>query len=294
MAAAPHETTREILAHFMRRATANIAIQPLPRPMRSGHFCRLRHETSGVAQHPQGAPARPRRRSWQTSGDAAFRFDLDERMCRDGWVTNNPRPYDVQAQFQPSLEWLEQLAAQCTPQLLERLARYAGHQIAQTAKFGYAVDSYAAREFVQDAVHDTVTGVVHWDPHARTLEHHLVKVLRVRCKRMRMRAEAAPRMSLDASPSEPSMAAMMPVVATPDTSNERGEAALSRLRAHALGDDQVMRMLDAIAAGAQTRDDIVHLTRMSFHEYHNARRRLARLVERLGDPQPDEQCRRGA
>ncbi len=187
-------------------------------------------------------------------------------------VEPSSQPQPVQAQFEPSSEWLDQLASQCTPQLLQRLARYATYQLAQIAKFGHVADAYAARELVQDALYDTTVGALRWDPAERTLEQHLINVLRLRGKRARMHAERYPRLALESSDESDA----------PNTGTSKHvNAAMAQLRARAQDDDLVVRMLDAINQGAETRDDIVHLTGFSKSEYHNSRRRLNRLVNEL-------------
>ena len=57
---------------------------------------------------------------------------------------------------------------------------------------------------------------------------------------------------------------------------------LATLRAVASAEDaHVLGMLNAFEAGATTKADVMHVTAMSAREYHAARSRLARLVEKL-------------
>lgn len=161
------------------------------------------------------------------------------------------------------------------------------YQIAQISRFGYAADTYAARELVQDALHDTIAGVLHWDPAQKTLEEHLVGVLRLRAKRVRMHAERFPRWSLDDETDAGARSAGDALAAkflndTPSVgTSEFVDAAMAELRELAQGDALVTRMLEAFAQGGINRDDIIFLTRFSDAEYDQARRRIRKLVGKL-------------
>lgn len=202
-------------------------------------------------------------------------------------VKHSQRPKPAPAQFEPSEEWLDQLASQCTPQLLERTERYVAYQIAQIAKFGYSADAYAARELVQDALHDTVAGILHWEPTEKSLEEHLIDVLRLRTKRVRMHAERFPRWSLDGETDAgghsagDALAAKLHDDAPSVGTSEYVHAAMTELRQLARGDELVMRILYAFAKEATERDDVMFVTGFSDVEYENARRRLRKLVRKL-------------
>lgn len=53
---------------------------------------------------------------------------------------------------------------------------------------------------------------------------------------------------------------------------------VDRIRVLAASDPPVLRYLDAIVAGAQTRAEIVEVTGMSMKVFRNARDRLGRIV----------------
>lgn len=51
------------------------------------------------------------------------------------------------------------------------------------------------------------------------------------------------------------------------------------------GDSPVLRVLEAYAAGAQTKDDVLAFTKMKARTYHNAHIQLKRIVRNLTDHQ---------
>ena len=58
-------------------------------------------------------------------------------------------------------------------------------------------------------------------------------------------------------------------------------ATLQRLREHIAADELALRFLAAVEQNADTRAEIMRLAGLTRAEYHNTRRRLARLLARL-------------
>ena len=68
--------------------------------------------------------------------------------------------------------------------------------------------------------------------------------------------------------------------AAPDTVARAAETARA-LQSLASRKPLVLRLLDAFAAGAISKEDAMSLAKMTEAEYHNARRQLARLIDHL-------------
>jgi hypothetical protein len=194
------------------------------------------------------------------------------------------------SRFEPPEDWIDALTTQCIPAMFKRLQRYAARRIRGIDKIGYAADEYAAEELVQDALHDTATGILRWDPAARPLEQHLLDVLQARTKRLRRQAERFPQTSLDRerrggelAPRDEVDAALLEQAPRAETATHAATV-MAELRQLAGDDDLLLRMLDAFDQGAVTRSDVMHAAQFSPVEYHNARRRLDRLVDLLSPP----------
>jgi hypothetical protein len=187
--------------------------------------------------------------------------------------------------FVPSEHWINALEEQCTEEMLQRARRYAARR---ARGVGYLSSDYYVGELVQDALSDTTIGVLRWDPSDKPLERHIHDVIKMRTNHDRERARRFPHESLDVLDPDEAAATMAEVDATLlERSREDNPVAaerLARLRHIAAGDRTVVRLLDAIARGATTKDDVLHLTELSIVAYNNARRRLHRLVIQLSLP----------
>src|SRR5678815_1117561 len=193
------------------------------------------------------------------------------------------RPEDVSrsARFVPSKEWIEAFNLQCTEELMRRAQQFPG----QHHRDG-AVD---ARELVQKVVFDTLRGALRWDPSVRTLEMHLCDAIRKRAQRERARAKRLPHASIDDTDADGESSVMAEAdaqlladapEAAPDTVARAAETARA-LQSLASRKPLVLRLLDAFAAGAISKEDAMSLAKMTEAEYHNARRQLARLIDHL-------------
>jgi hypothetical protein len=211
---------------------------------------------------------------------------LSLHFSRRSWRYDGVKS-DPSSRFEPPEDWIDALTIQCIPAMFKRLQRYAARRMRGIDKIGYAADEYAAEELVQDALHDTATGVLRWDPAARSLEQHLLDVLQARTKRLRRQAERFPLTSLDGerrgdelAPRDEVDAALLEQALRAETAMHAATV-MTELRQLAGDDDLLLRMLDALERGAVTRDDVIHVAQFSRVEYHNARRRLDRLVTQL-------------
>lgn len=197
--------------------------------------------------------------------------------------------------FIPSEEWLDALEAQCTTDLYKRLKRFATRRARNVAKGGAVVDDYYTSALVQDALGDTASGILRWDPSAKTLEAHLRDAIATRTYHDCRRARRFRHESVDVLASDAPRAVMAEIEATlheleddaaVDLATHAAEV-LAELRTLAANDREVLLLLDAFASGATVRKHVMHASGLSSTAYHNARARLARLVAQLScEPRP--------
>jgi hypothetical protein len=64
--------------------------------------------------------------------------------------------------FAPSEDWIEAFEAQATERGIEQARRYAAMRARGVAKVGGLADDFYVRELVQDAVTDTLAGILRW------------------------------------------------------------------------------------------------------------------------------------
>jgi hypothetical protein len=194
------------------------------------------------------------------------------------------------ARFTPTEEWIEALAAQCTDAMRLHAKRYAARRLRGIGKLGVHVDDYAARELVQDALGDTLAGVVSWDPAAKSLQQHIEDTIQFRTRNARERAKKFRRQGVDVfGASSEQRAARAEVEGSMRLDHEDATAescmfaseVLHQLRTLAANDLPVLRYLDAIARGARSREDIMHAAQLNAKAYRNVRGRLRRLAEQL-------------
>ncbi len=192
--------------------------------------------------------------------------------------------------------WEQSFLAQLTDELADSVAAFAKKRASWLNRKTKRKDDFLWKELYQDAITDTWTGDVTWDPYKAPLDLHLKRVIRSRTSMAMRHLTRFPRVStygakldLELEMSE-SMAA--------DRASERGVdlrgyvddviAALYRLAA---GDDTVTKILDCFGEGVLDRRDIVRTTGMPAPTYDSARRRLLALVENLPQDLRDEAIR---
>lgn len=199
---------------------------------------------------------------------------LDQRPIED------PPP----SPFVPSEDWIDAFDAQCTESMIKRTLGFAERRFR-----GHSNDDYYAHELVQDALTDTVLGVLHWDPAAKSFELHIRDAIRLRARRDRERARRFPHESIDefTQDGESRMMAEADAALLDRAPNASGDTAvldaerLAELRQLATDDHDVLGLLDAFAGGETSKVDVMRVAGLSGVAYHNARRRLARLVTQL-------------
>jgi Sigma-70 region 2 len=198
------------------------------------------------------------------------------------------------APFVPGEAWIEAFEAQCVDAMVKRLHRFAAAWARILGGEYAANDADYADELVQDVLTDAMEGVLRWDPAKGDLEPYLIDVIRLRARRDRKRAERHEHVPLDAStledPSLPieqlegSLAADASPEVTDSGENMTAEMTrtMTKLRALVPGDLLAQRFLDAVDnEDATTRAQVMRITGLTSSQYHNTRRRLARLVGQL-------------
>lgn len=196
------------------------------------------------------------------------------------------------ADFMPSEAWIDAFKEQCTEEMRICAKLYAARRLRGVGKAGGHVDDYAARELVQDVIGDTLFGVVVWNPEHKSLQQHVEDVIHSRTFHIRKRARKYPHQRIDAfDPDSERLAARGELEASLKTGrDEQGfesmmfaNEVLDHVRELASGDEQILRFLDAVIAGARGRTDVMHAAKLTAKEFRNTRGRLRRLVEKLNN-----------
>jgi len=186
--------------------------------------------------------------------------------------------------FTPDEAWIDAFTAQCTDALRLKAKRYAKRRARGVGRAGGHVDDYYVRELVQDALTDTLLGVLAWNPNATPLENHVLDVIKSRTRHARKHAARYQRAGLDSS--TPTVRREIETCLGADHRPDLDAAlfageVLARLRKLAHADASVLRLLDAMEGGAQTKAEILELGNLSAKSYRNARDRLSRLVRSM-------------
>jgi hypothetical protein len=192
--------------------------------------------------------------------------------------------------------WEVAFTAQLTHDLAESVASYAKGRASWVEAIAKRKDHGLWRELYQDALTDTWTGTVTWDPARAPLDLHLKGVIRSRTsKAMRHltrfpRIEAhAPDLELEQEMSE-AIAAERTCWGVLDVQSYV-DRVISALYELATGDKGVVQILDCFGQKLIDRRDLLRVTGMTATTYSNARRRLLGLVKRLPDDLRDDDLR---
>lgn len=152
------------------------------------------------------------------------------------------------APFVPSEEWIDEFEKQSSVRgFEEKLKRFARMRANMVAHAGKRVDDFYARELVQDAIDDTLDGVLAWHPERVSLEKHLLDAIRSRTRHDYVQAERFPHHSFDATSApealmadvESSLAAEQGATASSDVVTA-ADRALVELRRVAANDADVL------------------------------------------------------
>ncbi len=177
-------------------------------------------------------------------------------------------------------------SAQMTNDLTDEVLAYAARRARWIERQTGRSDPGLPRELLDDAIGDTYMGTVTWDPTIVLLSVHLKSVIRSRISTELARGERFPHVSIDGRlenfESEVSEAlAQARPGAGPAETQTCVDIVVAALRELAGDDAALERLIDAYADESTERRDVMRATGMTAHEYHNAYRRMLRLVERL-------------
>ena len=196
----------------------------------------------------------------------------------------------------PPESWRKAFEEQATDEMMARLYTYAETRARMIQKAARRKDPLVARELVADAMADTFTGAVTWDPDKASLDAHLCCVIRSKSSHVLRHAKRFRYVSLDddANRGDSLEQETSEAMQRDNLSNDeqaisvRCRAVIAALRKLAGSDEPVQQILAALEQGATERHEIMKLTGMKSATYHNARRRLARLEEKLPDDVRDD------
>ncbi|MFT3695824.1 MAG: hypothetical protein QM831_21995 [Kofleriaceae bacterium] len=182
--------------------------------------------------------------------------------------------------------WEAAYLAQLTNALADSVGAFAKKRASWLEGKTKRKDNYLWRELLQDALTDTWLGEVSWDPEKAPLDLHLKQVIRSRTT-MTMKhltkfprvAAHLPRLALE---HEMSNALEIQHASSEGADLSRFvDGVVGTLYMFAADDDEVLQILDCFGKGIVERRDILRSINMTATAYHNARRRLLTLVERL-------------
>jgi hypothetical protein len=181
--------------------------------------------------------------------------------------------------------WLEAYEDQFTPEVVDRVRRYAAKRAKLVGDAGGIVGELYERELVQNALADTYTGALKWDPAAESLESHLMDAVQWRARDDWRSATSFLHVSLDAAASPAERERLLAPLEEAKADGEHplyeerwAKRAAREVRRLARTDPMVRTILRAFAKGATKRADMLVMTKMSADEYHLARRRMARAA----------------
>lgn len=171
--------------------------------------------------------------------------------------------------------WIAAFESEATAATLLKVHRYAIRRGRGVARVGGRSDAVYAEELVQDALSDTLAGIVRWEPSKLRLATHLIAVIRSRSRHERDRTVRFCHEAVSLS-----------LALDTDTTSEQdrilvAQQALSALRAAASGDREVLKILDAYAAGAVEKAEVLQATGLKSVRYTRARKRLRRKTQQL-------------
>jgi DNA-directed RNA polymerase specialized sigma24 family protein len=182
----------------------------------------------------------------------------------------------------------EAFKVQCNRELLIRVTRYARRLAVGVTDLGGSGGDSLADDLVQEALLDTRTGVLRWDPAAASLELHLTSRIRSRARDERRRAVAYPHVSLSTPAKEEGEGVSFMEEAEAALSvQQEAEARAQRVRRRGalkrlIGEDPDLRaILNAVEDGAKTKADILRATGLSARQYRNARDRLGYMKRQM-------------
>lgn len=179
--------------------------------------------------------------------------------------------------------WRAAFNAQCTPDMMDDVTSYAVKHASWIENRTGRRDPDRVEDLVHDAITDTLAGTVAWEPSRCSLALHLKSVIRSRVTHELERAEQFEHVDVGAVHEE-DVSNAMAATARSTTGGELDRYADDferRLRELAAGDEGALALIELYRQGATEKREVCMLGKMKAADYHNAHRRLKRLVEKL-------------
>lgn len=195
-------------------------------------------------------------------------------------------------EFAPSEVWRASFEKQANGRTLEKLNRIARARLGAYSGGKPNVQDCDVDDIVIGALGDTWTGVLAWDPSAKTLFAHLKDAIKYRVRngakltrKRRKHDELDEDERGETFSGQIAAGAIVPTVETTDQRQEQlsevADEVIERLSSHALNDPDVLSLLAALAKRIVDRNDVLEETGMNVPELNNAWRRLGRIVREL-------------
>ncbi len=207
--------------------------------------------------------------------------------------SNTPQELGRTGSITRDAAWEGAYLAQLTDALAASVGAFAKKRASWLEGKTRRKDNYQWRELLQDALTDTWLGDVTWDPAKAPLDLHLKRVIRSRTTMMMKHLTRFPRVPAHAPrlELEHEISGAMEAERGTGNGNDFGpfiDGVVGTLYMLGAEDDDVLRILDCFGEGLVDRRDILRASGMNTTTYHNARRRLLALVERLPQNLRDE------
>lgn len=190
--------------------------------------------------------------------------------------------------------WEQAFLAQLTHELADSVAAFAKRRAGWLQGKSGRKDDYQWKELYQDAITDTWTGKVTWDPAKAPLDLHLKRVIRSRTTMQMKHLTRFPRVSTYGARLELELDMSESMARACERGPDLGrhvDEVIAALHELAAGDAAVTKILDCFGNGLTDRRDIVRATGMPAPTYDSARRRLLGFVDQLPQNVRDEAIR---
>ena len=192
----------------------------------------------------------------------------------------------------PPEEWREKVEEQATPKMFERLHRAARTRLRTFAGPKGHVNAADVDDVVSSVIKDTLDNKLTWNPDKEPLEVHLLDAVRFRVRDDWERDQPHLHGPIDEDDTAESITdqaaagAVVPAPLEPPVMNERErrikavhDEVIAWLQPRVTDKPEVLRLLELYMQGITDRDEAIREGEMTESTYHNARRRLGRLVQ---------------
>jgi hypothetical protein len=204
--------------------------------------------------------------------------------------------------FTPSPEWTRAFREQCTREARNKVTTFAYLMSAWLENSGLSAGETWVEEQVQRAIADTLEGRIRWRVDRNIgLVPHLKDTIRARAWKIIERSKKVREVSLDHGHDDDHIEADLdekPTEIEASLESRRGRRERDELAGHQMrtkiieslraeaereGEDEEVRMLDALALLITDKADVCAHANLTADQYHNAKRRIMRRAKKLSD-----------